>query len=94
MDDGVKDGVIGNPSMYCGSGKASLQSGRSQQCLTATQWRQQNVSTTDRLIMRKGSARRTGGIELNWDFGTETGMQTACSRHDLRGEPGMDHSQL
>jgi pimeloyl-ACP methyl ester carboxylesterase len=95
MDDGVKDGIIGNP-VGCSSDPAKLlcNAGQSQQCLTAAQ-----VEAAKRIyagpphIEEKAVRGALAGSELNWDFGTDTGYADSLFKEMIYGaNPGWTSS--
>jgi hypothetical protein len=74
MDDGVKDGLIGNPvGCFVDPAKLLCGAGKSKQCLTAAQ-----VEAAKRIYdgpphaEEKAVRGALAGSEMNWDFGTET----------------------
>jgi Tannase and feruloyl esterase len=87
MDDGVKDGVIGNPvGCFVDPAKLLCGSGKSQPCLNAAQ-----VEAAKRIYdgpphnEEKAVRGALAGSELTWDFGTDTGYSDSLFKDMIYG---------
>jgi feruloyl esterase len=90
MDDGVKDGIVGNPvGCFVDPAKLLCSAGKSQQCLTATQ-----VQAAKRIYdgpphnAEKAVRGALAGSELTWDFGTDTGYSDSLFKDMIYGATG------